>query len=106
MEGGNPAKDFLQQEQCFDNRTRLDSSLSDGCDVWREENQLIFSSELTHHQVQYWGRQRTRFSGLSGRNTGRAQQLVPLEDKLRKTLENCICWTQSLVQYPEDGVES
>ena len=82
----------------------FDSSSLDGCGVWHEGNQLPFSSELTHHQVQCWGCQKIRFDGLSGKGLGRAQPLVLLEGKLCRTLESCICWTQSLVQYPEDVV--
>ena len=84
----------------------FDSSLSDGCGVWHEGNQLPSSFELTRRQVKYWGRQRIRFGGLSGKSLERAQQLVLLKGKLRRTLESCIYWTQNLVRCPEDGVEN
>ena len=74
--------------QCSDSKTTFDSSPSDGCGVWHEGNQLPSFSDLTRRRVQYWGRQRIRFGGLSGKSLGRAQQLVLLEGKLRRTLES------------------
>ena len=84
----------------------LDSSLWDGCDVLHEGNQLLSSSRLTPHQVQWWDHQRTQFGCLNEKSLGRVQQMVLLEGKLHRILGSCICWTQNSVQYLVDGVES
>ena len=83
----------------------LGSSLWDGCDVLHEGNQLLFSSGLTPHQVQCWDHQRIQSDGLNEKSLRRARQMVLLEGKLHRTLENCIYWTGNSVQYLVDGVE-
>ena len=101
---GSPARDSIQQGQYSDNRTRFGSSLLDGCEVWREEIQPLSSFGSTHHQVQYWVRQKNQSGGLSERDLEKGRQLVLLAGKPRRILGNRICWTPNLVQYLEDEV--
>ena len=96
--------DFHLQAKCLCNKTKFGSIPLGGCDVWREETQILSAFESRHHQVQCSGHLQTLCAGLSERSPGTVLQLVLPVSTLHRRPGSYIGWILNWAQCLGDGV--